>query len=143
MRSSRAAFATATLAQDLTAEVFHQALVNLGRFEWRGLPFVAWPYRKSQRTGAPPRKTTSQFLEFCHLILRSTGDKRRQSGFVFFANRFEMIELGVTRHQRREIAFAVHPERLVTSASIVESRDVFPLITNDCGVRSTADFSVA
>jgi len=29
-------------AQDLTADVFHQALVNLPRFEWRGLPFVAW-----------------------------------------------------------------------------------------------------
>lgn len=32
-------------AQDLTAEVFHQALANLGRFEWRGLPFAAWLYR--------------------------------------------------------------------------------------------------
>jgi RNA polymerase sigma-70 factor (ECF subfamily) len=29
-------------AQDLTADVFHQALAGLPRFEWRGLPFVAW-----------------------------------------------------------------------------------------------------
>jgi RNA polymerase sigma-70 factor, ECF subfamily len=29
-------------AEDLTAEVFHQALVTLGSFEWRGVPFVAW-----------------------------------------------------------------------------------------------------
>src|SRR5215467_1873370 len=29
-------------AEDLTAEVFHQALANLGRFEWRGAPFAAW-----------------------------------------------------------------------------------------------------
>ena len=29
-------------AQDVTSEVFHQALANLGRYEWRGLPFVAW-----------------------------------------------------------------------------------------------------
>jgi RNA polymerase sigma-70 factor, ECF subfamily len=29
-------------AQDLTAEVFHQALAKLGQFEWRGLPFIAW-----------------------------------------------------------------------------------------------------
>ncbi len=29
-------------AQDLTAEVFHEALRNLSRFEWRGLPFAAW-----------------------------------------------------------------------------------------------------
>ncbi len=29
-------------AEDLTAEVFHQALAGIGRFQWRGLPFVAW-----------------------------------------------------------------------------------------------------
>jgi RNA polymerase sigma-70 factor (ECF subfamily) len=32
-------------AQDLTAHVFHQALANIGRFEWRGAPFAAWLYR--------------------------------------------------------------------------------------------------
>jgi RNA polymerase sigma-70 factor, ECF subfamily len=32
-------------AQDLTAQVFQQALANLGRFEWRGVPFAAWLYR--------------------------------------------------------------------------------------------------
>ena len=32
-------------AQDLTAEVFHQALRNLPRFEWRGTPFIAWLLR--------------------------------------------------------------------------------------------------
>ena len=32
-------------AQDLTAEVFKQALANLGRFEWRGAPFAAWLFR--------------------------------------------------------------------------------------------------
>jgi RNA polymerase sigma-70 factor (ECF subfamily) len=29
-------------AQDLTAEVFHEALAGLARFEWRGAPFVTW-----------------------------------------------------------------------------------------------------
>ncbi len=29
-------------AEDLTAEVFHHALASLGRFEWRGAPFIAW-----------------------------------------------------------------------------------------------------
>ena len=32
-------------AQDLTADVFHRALANLGRFEWRGTPFAAWLFR--------------------------------------------------------------------------------------------------
>lgn len=29
-------------AEDITAEVFHQALANLPRFQWRGVPFAAW-----------------------------------------------------------------------------------------------------
>ena len=29
-------------AEDLTAEVFHEALRNLERFEWRGIPFAGW-----------------------------------------------------------------------------------------------------
>jgi len=32
-------------AEDLTADVFHQALANLARFEWRGVPFGAWLMR--------------------------------------------------------------------------------------------------
>lgn len=32
-------------AQDVTSEVFHQALANLDRFEWRGVPFVVWLLR--------------------------------------------------------------------------------------------------
>ncbi len=31
--------------QDLTAQVFHKALANLGKFKWRGAPFAAWLYR--------------------------------------------------------------------------------------------------
>jgi RNA polymerase sigma-70 factor (ECF subfamily) len=32
-------------AEDLTSEVFHRALANLPRFEWRGAPFAAWLLR--------------------------------------------------------------------------------------------------
>jgi RNA polymerase sigma-70 factor, ECF subfamily len=46
-------------AEDLTSEVFHKALANLRRFEWRGVPFAAWLLRiaanaiadRAQRTG--------------------------------------------------------------------------------------------
>jgi RNA polymerase sigma-70 factor (ECF subfamily) len=34
-----------TDTEDLTSEVFHQALANLKRFEWRGIPFAAWLFR--------------------------------------------------------------------------------------------------
>ena len=32
-------------AEDLTSEVFHQALAHLPRFEWRGVPFAVWLLR--------------------------------------------------------------------------------------------------
>jgi RNA polymerase sigma-70 factor (ECF subfamily) len=34
-----------SVAEDLTSDVFHQALANLTRFEWRGVPFAAWLFR--------------------------------------------------------------------------------------------------
>jgi RNA polymerase sigma-70 factor (ECF subfamily) len=33
------------LAEDVTSEVFQQALAGLARFEWRGVPFAAWLFR--------------------------------------------------------------------------------------------------
>ena len=46
-------------SEDLTAETFQQALANIRRFEWRGIPFAAWLFRiaanlisdRWQRTG--------------------------------------------------------------------------------------------
>lgn len=32
-------------AEDLTSEVFHQALANLPKFQWRDVPFAAWLFR--------------------------------------------------------------------------------------------------
>ena len=32
-------------AEDVTSDVFHKALANLGSYEWRGVPFAAWLLR--------------------------------------------------------------------------------------------------
>jgi RNA polymerase sigma-70 factor (ECF subfamily) len=37
-------------AEDVTAEVFHEALRSLGRFQWRGAPFAAWLLRIATNT---------------------------------------------------------------------------------------------
>jgi RNA polymerase sigma-70 factor (ECF subfamily) len=37
-------------AEDITSEVFHQALKNLAKFEWRGVPLAAWLYRIASNT---------------------------------------------------------------------------------------------
>jgi RNA polymerase sigma-70 factor (ECF subfamily) len=34
-----------SVAEDITSQVFEQALRSIGRFEWRGAPFSAWLYR--------------------------------------------------------------------------------------------------
>ncbi len=47
-------------AQDLTSEVFQQALANLGRFEWRGVPLAAWLYRIAANAIADHMKKRSR-----------------------------------------------------------------------------------
>ncbi len=51
-------------AEDLTSDVFHRALANLPRFEWRGVPFVAWLLRIAANTIADRAKREAQEHEF-------------------------------------------------------------------------------
>jgi RNA polymerase sigma-70 factor (ECF subfamily) len=82
-------------AEDVTAEVFHRALVNLPGYEWRGIPFVAWLYRIAahelsdrRRSAArevvthPPDSETSEpdferRVMLFQLVDRLPGDQRR------------------------------------------------------------------
>jgi RNA polymerase sigma-70 factor (ECF subfamily) len=84
-------------AEDLTAEVFHQALRNLGRFEWRGLPFAAWLFRiaanaiadRARRTAReraepgpmpepePPFELVEDHARLCRLVRELPEDQRR------------------------------------------------------------------
>ncbi len=43
-------------AEDVTSEVFHRALANLQRFEWRGVPFAAWLLRIASNLMADRRQ---------------------------------------------------------------------------------------
>ena len=47
-------------AEDLTAEVFHRALANLARFEWRGAPFAAWLLRIARNALADRREQAAR-----------------------------------------------------------------------------------
>ena len=58
-------------AQDLTSEVFHEALAGLARFEWRGAPFASWLLgiaanllsKHWQKHGKHPHVTTDDLEE--------------------------------------------------------------------------------
>ena len=39
-----------TVAEDVTSTVFEEALANLKKFEWRGVPFAAWLFRIAANT---------------------------------------------------------------------------------------------
>ena len=61
--------------EDLTSEVFHHALANLKRFEWRGIPFAAWLFRiaanlisdRGQRTGREAIDDVPEQIELAHV----------------------------------------------------------------------------
>jgi RNA polymerase sigma-70 factor (ECF subfamily) len=48
------------VAEDLTSEVFHHALADLPRFEWRGAPFGAWLMRIAANAIADHWKSQAQ-----------------------------------------------------------------------------------
>jgi len=56
-------------AEDLTAQVFSEALAGIGRFEWRGVPFAAWLLRIASRAIADHWKRTG----------RESGDPSRET----------------------------------------------------------------
>lgn len=65
-------------AEDLTAEVFHQALSNLGRFEWRGVPFAAWLLRIAANTLADRWQRASRVQEIPAETLESAEPRADQ-----------------------------------------------------------------
>ena len=48
------------LAEDLTADVFREALAGIKKFEWRGIPFAAWLLRIASRTIADHFQSSSR-----------------------------------------------------------------------------------
>lgn len=52
------------VAEDLTSDVFHKALANLKRFEWRGVPFGAWLLRIAANAVTDCGKRSGRELSF-------------------------------------------------------------------------------
>lgn len=115
-------------AEDLTSEVFHQALASLGRFEFRGAPFSAWLYRiaantiadhvvRLSREGRAPEvdePTETELCEIDHhvelqrLVKRLPADQRRVVALRFVDEKSvaEIVrELGRSEGAVRQLQF--------------------------------------
>ena len=78
-----------TEAEDLTAEVFHQALANLEHFEWRGTPFLAWLLRIASNAIADRWQRRSRHPEVGDEALNDAGSEDGTERRVMLA---ELIE---------------------------------------------------
>jgi len=102
--------------EDLTSEVFHHALANLKRFEWRGLPFAAWLLRiaanlisdRWQRTGREPIDDEPEQIELAHVSPVEIEEVERR------ATLFRLVE-ALPVEQRRVVVL-----RFVEQKSIKE-----------------------
>ena len=61
-------------AQDLTAHVFQQALANIGKFKWRGAPFVTWLYRIAANAIADQARRKSREVTETDLTANTSVD---------------------------------------------------------------------
>ena len=60
--------------QDLTAHVFQQALANIGKFKWRGAPFVTWLYRIAANAIADHARKQSREVPETELATNASVD---------------------------------------------------------------------
>ncbi len=119
------------VAQDLTSDVFHNALASIHSFEWRGVPFVGWLLRiaahmisdRSKRSGReipgaddlpepstpPPNlEEIDQSARLFRLVAELPADQRRVIGMRFAQEksiREIATELGRTEGAVKQLQF--------------------------------------
>jgi RNA polymerase sigma-70 factor, ECF subfamily len=101
--------ATREEAQDLTAEVFHQALGSIRSFKWQGAPFVAWLYGIAANVLSRHWEKASRNLVTEEIELSDAGDGIERS--VMLAELVEALPVD----QRRVVL-----QRFVKQKSIRE-----------------------
>jgi RNA polymerase sigma-70 factor (ECF subfamily) len=102
-----------TEAEDLTAEVFHQALANLSQFEWRGTPFIAWLLRIASNALADRWQRRSRHPEVSDSDLPEAGAEDETERRMLLAQLLEelpsdhklvMVRRFIDQRSIREIA---------------------------------------
>jgi RNA polymerase sigma-70 factor (ECF subfamily) len=114
-------------AQDLTADVFHRALKNLARFEWRGVPFAAWLYRIAANEIADRSKKVAKRRAHSDVNaaeLAADGGFGIAAGFEEAersARLFKLVD-GLPRDQSRVIAMRFAEDKSIREIAIALKR---------------------
>jgi RNA polymerase sigma-70 factor (ECF subfamily) len=98
-------------AEDVTSEVFHQALANLGRFEWRGVPFAAWLFRIAANAIADRAKRAGRERPTGHLEAHPVADPALEQ-IDARARLFRMVD-ELPGDQRRVIVMRFTEEKTI------------------------------
>ena len=106
-------------AEDLTSEVFHKALANLGAYEWRGTPFAAWLLRIAANAIADQFKRTSRE--------RPAGDDPPSSA-----------SLAPSPQELRAISYRVQLFQLVERLPAVQRRVIYERFVEQRNIREIA-----
>jgi RNA polymerase sigma-70 factor (ECF subfamily) len=105
-------------AEDVTSEVFHKALANLPRYEWRGIPFAAWLLRIAANAIADQFKRTAREFPSPDDPPEAASDRDLQAcelqAIEYHARLFRLVE------QLPEVQRQVVYERFVEQRSIQE-----------------------
>jgi RNA polymerase sigma-70 factor (ECF subfamily) len=101
-------------AQDLTADVFHNALKNLASFEWRGVPFAAWLYRIAGNAIADRGKRAARHeaMKLRQLPLQESSSESDLADVEHRARLFKMVEQ-LPVDQRRVITMRFAEEKSI------------------------------
>jgi RNA polymerase sigma-70 factor, ECF subfamily len=101
-------------AEDLTADVFHSALKNLARFEWRGIPFAAWLCRIAANAIADHGKRASQraAIESPEIPEQDASNDTNVAEIEQRARLFKLVEK-LAGDQRRVIAMRFAGQRSI------------------------------
>ena len=98
-------------AQDLTSDVFHRALANIGQFEWRGLPFAAWLFRIAANAIADRAQRAAKAREIAAL---DDDPEEVDLGVVEHSARLFQLVDALPAEQRRVIVMRFAQEKKIS-----------------------------
>jgi len=96
--------------EDLTSDVFHKALANLKRFEWRGVPFGAWLLKIAANAVTDRAKRGGRELAFDDPPEISTKPRLEQAAEL--ARLFRLVN-GLPDDQRQVVVMRFAEEKSI------------------------------